>query len=122
MAAVVSQALEIAPDIVAADHVQHHRDALAIGQSVDDLDVIGGAVVDRVSRAQFDRGGAFVVRSARDDDIEPEQGPKLDRHRADSAGPAVDEHRVAVGGKAALEQVDPYREQGLGQRRGLGQA
>ena len=54
--------------------------------------------------------------------VQAEQFAEPDRHGADSAGAAMDQHRVAVGGKAALEQIDPDGEQGLGHGRGLGHA
>ena len=60
------------------------------------------------------RRGAFLVRAAGDDHRQPEQIAERDRHRADAAGAAMDQHRVAVGREAALEQIDPHREQGLG--------
>ena len=65
VAAVVGEACEVARDIIAADHVEHHRDALALGQPLDRLDEIGGPVVDRMGRAELDRGGAFLVRCRR---------------------------------------------------------
>ena len=73
-------------------------------------------------RADFERTGAFFVAAAGDDHLQPEQFAEQDRHRADPAGAAMDQHRVAVGGEAALEQIDPHGEQGFGHRRGLGQA
>ena len=81
-----------------------------------------GPVIDRMRRADFERAGAFRVAAAGDDHLQTEQFAEQDRHRADPAGAAVDQHRVAVGGKAALEQIDPHGEQGFGHRRGLGHA
>ena len=65
VAAVVGEAREVAREIVAADHVEHDRDALAAGEGLHFLDEVGGAVVDRVGRAERPGGGAFVVRCRR---------------------------------------------------------
>ena len=78
------------------------------------------AVIDRRIGPELQRPGAFLVASAGDDDLEPEQVGERDRHRPDAAGPAMDQHPVAVGREPALEQIDPDGEQGLGHRRRLG--
>ena len=122
VATVVGEACEVARKIIAADHVEHHRDALAVGKGLDCLDKFAGLIIDGVRCAERRGGGAFGVRAASDDDLEPEQDAKLDRHRPDPARPAVDEDSVAIGGEPALEQVDPHREQGFGEGGGLGHA
>ena len=51
--------------IVAADHVEHHRDPLAFGPALDRVDEVGGLIIDRMGRAELDRRGAFVVATRR---------------------------------------------------------
>ena len=65
VAAVVGQAVQVARDIVAADHVEHHRDALALGPALDRVDEVGRPIIDRMGRAQLDRRGAFLVATRR---------------------------------------------------------
>ncbi len=119
MATIVGQAFEVARDIVAADHVQHRLAAIAFGDALDLLDIVMGLVVDRMVRAPGERGGAFVVRSAGDDDGDAEQPAQRDRHGADAAGAAMDQYRIAIDRIGALEQIGPHGEQRFRQGRGF---
>jgi hypothetical protein len=56
------------------------------------------------------------------EDAGAERAGELDRGGADAARPAVDQDRLAGLQAAALEDVGPHREVGLGQRRRLEQA
>ena len=119
MAAVLGQALEIARQIVAADHVEHRGDALAAGDLLHARDEILGFVVDRVRRPQPQRLRAFVGRPGGHDDVDAEDAAQRNRRRADPAGPAMHQHGVALGRIGALEQIGPHGEQGFGNRRRL---
>src|SRR5206468_7602701 len=110
---------EVAGEIIAANHVDDDVHAAAAGKAVDLLDEVLGRVIDRRRGAELERPGAFFIAATGNDYVQPEQPAERDRHRPDAAGPAVDEYPVAVGGKAALEQIDPDGEQGLGHRRGF---
>jgi hypothetical protein len=117
VAALLGEAGEVARQIVAADHVEHDIDAAAAGDALHLLDEILRPVVDRVRGADLERAGAFLVRAGGDDHGQAEQLAEQDRRRADAAGAAVDQHRLARPRIAALEQVGPDGEEGLGQRR-----
>ena len=116
MTSVVGQAGQVARHIIAADHVEHDGDTLAVGRFLDDGNEVLGLVIDRKGGAQCSGSSAFFVASAGYDHGQAEQIAERDRHRPDSARAAMDQHGVAIGGKAALEQVDPDGEQGLGKR------
>ncbi len=119
MAPILGKAGEVAWHVIAADHVEHHRNALPLSRFVDFFDEILCVVVDRVACAGRQRRRAFLRTAASDDDLDIERIAQCDRHGADAAGPAMDEHGVTRLCAAALEQVRPDGEQRLGQRRRL---
>ena len=117
MAAILGQALQVAGQIVPADHVEHGGTSPPARNPRHFRDEVSGLVVDGKCRANLHRSGAFVIAAAGDDDRQAEQSPQRDGHGTDSAGPAVDKHCVSLDDIGPLEQIGPHREQCFRQRR-----
>ena len=69
--------------------------------------------------AELHAGGALLGRAGRGQDARSESTRELDGRGADSARAAMDQQDLAGAQRAALEDVGPDREEGLGQRRRL---
>ena len=93
-------------------------DAAAAGAIADGGDEIGVAIVDRELGAEPLAGRALLRRPGRREHTRAERPRQLNRRRPDAARAAVDEHRLPGRQTAALEDVAPDREEGLGKRRG----
>ena len=109
-------------DIVAADHVEDHVDALAAGRLLDRPRRSPRLVVDGLFGAKL-LAGRRISRAV--PAVAKTRAPKrlgqLDRGRADAAGAAMDEEDLARLQPAALEHIGPDGEEGLRQRRRLDQ-
>ena len=99
------ETFQVPRHVVAGHHVEHHVHATPTGERADVLDEVLVAVVDGRVGSEGEAGG--------------ERLRELDRGGADAARSAVHENRLAFGEVGAIEDVGPYREEGLGQGRGL---
>jgi hypothetical protein len=88
-AAVDRQALEIAVDVVAADHVEDQVDALAAGLSLDHFDEVLGLIIDRNGRAQLSAFRAFIGGPGGCENARAEAAGELDGGGADAARSAM---------------------------------
>src|SRR3546814_6046547 len=79
MAAVLSQARQIASDIIATDHVEHCLNPMTCGDFQHRLDKIGSGIVDRMGRSNLQRSRAFFVTAAGDDDLHATQAAQRTR-------------------------------------------
>ena len=118
MPPVIGQTFDIARDVIARNHVEHHVDALAAGEGLYLLDEVLRLVIDRQIRPQIADRLTFLFASRSRDHGNVEGPRQLDRHGPDSAGAAMDQQRVAIPGPAALEHIVPYGEQRFGDCRG----
>ena len=118
-AAALGGSVVIAVDIVTADHVEDQVDAAPAGRSLRRRDEIFRAVVDGVIGAEFAAGGALVVGSRRCQDRRAEGLGELDRRGADARGAAVHHEALALLQSAALEDIGPDGEIGLGDGAGF---
>jgi hypothetical protein len=117
--ALLGEAIEVAGQIVAADHVEHDLDSAAAGDALHLLGEVVSAVVDRMGGAELNRTGAFFVGAAGDEDFEPEEAAERDRHGADAARAAVHECALPFASEGAFEQVRPDRKERFRHRCGL---
>ena len=83
-AAFRAQRLDVAGDVIAADHVENDVDALAAGQLLDHGDEVFRAVVDGALGAELDTGGAFGVGAGGGEHPGAPRMGDLDRRRADA--------------------------------------
>ncbi len=84
----------------------------------EDLDEVGGAVVDG-SGAETLARAALAVGACRGKDGRAERPRELNGGRADPARAPVDEHALAFRELAALEEIGPDREERFRNRRGF---
>src|SRR5438132_12897422 len=93
--ALLRQEIELARDIVAADHVEDRIDAAAMGKLLADLHKILGAVVDRDIGAKLQACPAFLVGAGGSQHLGAERLGELDRGDPDPARPALDHEYLA---------------------------
>lgn len=115
-APVLGQTFDLAPDVVAGHHVEHHIHALATGDALHLLHEVLVAVVDRMVGAQLEAGSALVGTAAGGNHDGAGRLGQLDRRHADTAGAALHEQGLTRLQTAAVEHVAPDGEEGLGQR------
>src|SRR3546814_5607090 len=114
MAAVLSQARQIASDIIATDHVEHCLNPMTCGDFQHRLDKIGSGIVDRMGRSNLQRSRAFFVTAAGDDDLHAKQAAQRNGRRANAAGAAMNQHNIALYDIGPLEQIATDREKRFG--------
>ena len=85
------QRLDVAREVVPADHVEDDVHAGAACQLADDRDEVFVPVVDASLRAEALAGGAFLGRPGRGKHACAERARELDRRRADAARSAVNQ-------------------------------
>ena len=107
MPAVIGKALQVAWQIIAADHVEHQINAARIGDPHHFGNKVLRLVINGMRRPQRQRGGAFGGIASGDDDGHPERAAKLDRGDTDTAGAAMDEEGFAGPGMAAVHDIRP---------------
>jgi hypothetical protein len=71
MASIFAQALQIAGDVAARDHVEHDMHSGTAGDRLHCLDKVRAVVIDRMVGAEGFGGVAFGVRAAGNDNLQP---------------------------------------------------
>ncbi len=113
-AAVKRQRREVALEVAAADHVEDHIDATALGEVHRLGDEVLLAVVDHAMRTGLRAEAELVAAADGGHHAGPEGAGHLDRRGADTAGTAVDQEALAGLQRRTREDVVPDREAGLG--------
>src|ERR1700761_2841661 len=91
----MSQELDLARDVVAADHVEDCIDTASAGGFLADGDKVLGAVVDRDVGTEVAAGRALFVRAGGGKHLAAPGFRELDRGDADTAGTALDQKSLA---------------------------
>ena len=116
MAAILSQAFQIARDIIARDHIKDDIDAFAIGELARSLDKVHLAVIDCQIRTQSFGSFAFDGIAARCNHFQIKGFGKHDRHCANARSAAMDKQSLAIARHSALEHIVPHSEKRFRQR------
>src|SRR5882762_3922488 len=118
-AAVVGEALQLAVDVVAPDHIEDHIDTLAAGRFLHRGDEILGPVVYGAVGAELHTGRALLRAARSREHLVTEGFHDLNRGDPDSGGPSLHEEGLAGLDPGAIEDVAPHCEEGFGERGGL---
>ena len=108
--------VDVALQVVAADHVEHDVDAPIGCELLHDGDEILVTIVDAALRAQGLASGTLDVAPGCGEDAGAAGTRKLNRKGSDPARAAVDQDRLPRRKPTALEDVGPDRERHLRQR------
>src|SRR6266513_456725 len=118
-AAVIGEALQLAVDVLAPDHVEDHIDAAPSRSFLHRGHEILGRVGDGAVGAELHAGPAFLRAARRREHLVAEGFHDLNRGDADSARSALHEKRFTGPQTRAIEHVAPHGEEGLGQGGGF---
>src|SRR6266481_4083367 len=93
--ALMRQQIELARDVVAADHVEDRIHAAPVGEFLADLHEILGAVVDRDIGAIVEACAALLVGPSRRQGLGAERFGELDRGNPNAARPALHQEHLS---------------------------
>ena len=119
MAAIFTQAFEVAGNIAAGDHVEHEMHPLPVGDLADFFNEIVCFVINRMVRADGESGCAFIRRTAGDNHLQSKQLAQFDGHGANPAGAAMNKDGLTFARISAFEYIVPYCHQRFGNGRGF---
>src|SRR5436190_2298682 len=113
--------IEVAGEVLRADHVEDHVDAAAAGQLAHDGNKVGLAIVDRALGTKLLARGALGRRSGGREHARSPRPCQLNGGGPDAARSSVHQERLAGGQTSALEHVGPDSKERLRNGRGGGE-